>query len=234
MRVLVACEFSGTVREAFRARGHDAVSCDLLPTEIPGPHHQGDARDVLDQGWDMMIAFPPCTDLSVIGAAQWAAKQADGRQAAALALVRDLLTAPVRHIALENPVGRINTALRPPDQIIHPWQFGHPWLKRTCLWLVRLPELRPTGIVAPRGHWVDGGTRVAHKDRAYGDAKFGSGTDAARKSERSRTFSGIAEAMADQWGTGELVYQMTLDDCLTEGRLSANGLLGLVVHDGPP
>jgi site-specific DNA-cytosine methylase len=215
-RVLIACEFSGIVRDAFAARGHDAWSCDLEPTERPGQHHQGDVRDLLGQSWDVMIAFPPCTDLSVIGAGQWARKQADGRQAAALGFVRELLTAPIKHIALENPVGRISTAIRQPDQIIHPYQFGHPWMKRTCLWLVRLPVLRPTVLVPPRGHWVDGGSRVTNKDREYGDARFGSGTDVARKAERSRTFQGIADAMADQWGTGEPTgYQMTLDESLT-------------------
>jgi hypothetical protein len=212
MRVLVACEFSGVIRDAFRARGHDAMSCDLLPTEAPGPHHQGDVRDVLGAGWDLMLAFPPCTDLSVIGASHWAIKQADGRQQAALELVRTLLLAPVGRIALENPVGRINTALRKPDQIIHPWQYGHPWHKRTCLWLVNLPLLRPTEVVTPCGHWVDGGTRVKDKSRAYGDARFGSGTDQERKAQRSRTFAGIAAAMADQWGAAGIPYQPTLDE----------------------
>ena len=177
MRVLVACEFSGIVREAFARRGHEAWSCDLLESEQPTLfHHQGDARDLLNDGWDIMIAFPPCTDLSVIGAAQWRAKQADGRQAAALAFVCELMAAPIPRIAIENPVGRISTAIRKPDQIIHPWQFGEPWMKRTCLWLSGLPALRPTVIVEPLGHWVDGGSRVAHKERAYGDARFGSGT----------------------------------------------------------
>jgi len=156
-----------------------------------------------------MIAFPPCTDLSAIGASHWAIKQADGRQQAAVEFVRSLMLAPVHHIAIENPAGRLNTALRAPDQIIDPYQFGDPWAKRTCLWLLRLPPLRPTNVVAPRGHWVDGGTRVQHKDRAYADEHFGSSTDAARKHERSRTFQGIADAMADQW-VGEFAYQDTL------------------------
>lgn len=220
VRVLVGCEYSGAVRDAFRARGHDAWSCDLEPTEAdPAWHIRGDVRDALDRGpWDALIAFPPCTDLSVIGAGLWAEKQADGRQGAALELVRALMLAPVRHIAIENPVGRINTALRPPDQIIQPWWFGDPWLKRTCLWLSGLPPLRPTVIVEPRGHWVDGGSRVKHKDRAYGDGRFGSRTDAARKVERSRTFPGIAAAMADQWGGGEFLWQPTLFDALEVAR----------------
>lgn len=215
MNVLVACEFSGIVRDAFIERGHDAVSCDLLPTERPGPHYQGHIEMLLaePERWDMMIAFPPCTDLSVIGASHWAIKQADGRQQAAIELVRTLLLAPIKHIAVENPVGRINTALRPPDQIIDPCQFGDPWRKRTCLWLSGLPPLRQTDTVEPSGHWVDGGTRVQHKDRAYGDAKFGSGTDTARKAERSRTFPGIAAAMAAQWGS-PFSYQPTLDQAL--------------------
>jgi site-specific DNA-cytosine methylase len=210
VRVLVACEFSGIVRDAFRARGHDAVSCDLLPTETHGPHIQGDVRDVLTDGWELMVAFPPCTDLSTVNASHWAIKQADGRQRIALELVRSLLLAPVGRIALENPVGRINTALREPDQIIHPWQFGHPWRKRTCIWLVNLPLLRPTEVVTPQGHWVDGGTQTEFKDRVCVDAAMPSGRQ--RASQRSRTFAGIASAMADQWSAAGLPYQPTLDE----------------------
>jgi hypothetical protein len=200
MRVLVACEHSGRVRDAFTARGHHAVSCDLLPSATPGRHHQGDVRDLLGDEWDLMIAFPPCTDLSVIGAKQWAAKQADGRQRAALDFVLMLMGAPIPRVCVENPVGKINTAIRKPDQIINPFQFGDPWRKRTCLWLRDLAPLAPGPVVEPVGHWVDGGTRVQRKDRAYGDARFGSGSDAARKIERSATFPGIARAMAEQWG----------------------------------
>jgi hypothetical protein len=120
MRVLVACEYSGRVRDAFLANGHDAMSCDLLPTDTPGPHYQGDVRDILGDGWDMMIAFPPCNHLAAIGARFWREKQADGRQGVALDFVRELMNAPIDRIAIENPVGRISTAIRKPDQIIEP------------------------------------------------------------------------------------------------------------------
>lgn len=210
MRVLVACEFSGVVRDAFRARGHDAWSCDLLPTEAdPAWHLRGDVLDVLaGDRWDALIAFPPCDHLSKIGAASWARKRADGRQASALGLVRALMLAPVRHIAIENPAGRISTALRPPDQVIHPYQFGDPWYKQTCLWLAGLPPLRPTLIVEPTGHWVDGGpvkTGLPVRDRGVW-----SGPGRARA--RSRTFPGIAAAMADQWGGGAFTWQPALFD----------------------
>lgn len=212
MRVLVGCEYSGAVRDAFRARGHDAWSCDLEPTEAdPAWHIRGDVRDALERGpWDALIAFPPCTDLAKIGAAHWPRKQADGRQAAALELVRSLMLAPVRHIAIENPSGRISTALRPPDQVIHPYLFGDPWYKQTCLWLYGLPPLRPTVIVEPRGHWVDGGTvktGLPARDR-------GQWSGPGRARERSRTFPGIAAAMADQWGGGAFLWQPSLFDAL--------------------
>lgn len=200
MKVLVACEFSGRVRDAFIAKGHDAVSCDILPTMSPGPHYEGDVRDILGDGWDLMIAFPPCTDLSIIGARYWEAKRDDGRQEAALDFVRLLLEADIPRIALENPVGLINSAIRKPDQIINPFQFGAPWRKRTCLWLKGLPNLEPTDIVEPVGYWVDGGSSVKHKSAAFGDAGFGSQREERRKAQRSLTFLGIANAMADQWG----------------------------------
>lgn len=182
MRVLVACEFSGIVRDAFIARGHDAMSCDLLPTERPGPHYQGDVRDVLDDGWDLMVAHPPCTDLAVSGA-RWFAEKRD-EQAAALAFVRLLLDAPIPRIALENPVSVISSRIRKPTQTIQPWQFGHGEVKATCLWLKNLPPLVPTNI-------VDGREARVHR--------MAPGPD--RWRERSRTLPGIAEAMADQWGS---------------------------------
>jgi site-specific DNA-cytosine methylase len=138
MKILIACEYSGRVRDAFRDRGHDAVSCDLLPTDAPGPHYQGDVSDILDDGWDMMIAFPPCTHLAVSGARWFKEKQADGRQQAALDFVRLLLDAPIDKIAIENPVSIISSHIRKPDQTIQPWQFGHGETKRTCLWLKNL------------------------------------------------------------------------------------------------
>jgi site-specific DNA-cytosine methylase len=182
LRVLVACEFSGTVRDAFRALGHDAMSCDLLPTETPGPHYQGDVRDVLTPGrWDLVIAHPPCTHLAVSGA-RWFKDKAR-EQAEALDFVRLLLAAPVPHIALENPVSVISSRVRKPDQVIQPWMFGHGETKATCLWLVNLPPLRASNVVDGREARV-----------------WKMGPSPNRWRERSRTFSGIAAAMADQWG----------------------------------
>jgi site-specific DNA-cytosine methylase len=181
VRVLVACEFSGVVREAFRSRGHLAWSCDLLPTERPGLHHEGDVRDILGQGWDLMIVHPPCTHLAVSGARWFKEKLVE--QEAALEFVRMLLDAPVPRIALENPVSIISSRIRKPDQIIQPWQFGHGETKATCLWLKGLPKLVPTNVVEGREARVH---------------RMAPGPD--RWRERSRTFQGIAAAMADQWG----------------------------------
>jgi len=181
MRVLVACEYSGTVRDAFRARGHDAMSCDLLPTERPGPHYQGDVFDIIWDGWDLMIAHPPCTHLAVSGARWWKDKQAE--QAEALMFVHALMDAPIPRIAIENPISKISTAIRKPDQIVQPWQFGHGETKATCLWLKGLPKLVPTDI-------VDGREARIHKMPPSKD----------RWKERSRTYPGIAVAMAAQWG----------------------------------
>lgn len=181
MRVLVACEFSGVVRDAFAALGHDAVSCDLLPSERPGPHIQGDVCDVLGDGWDLMVAHPPCTHLAVSGARWFAAKRAE--QEDALAFVRLLMDAPVPRICIENPVSIISSRIRKPDQTIQPWQFGHGETKATCLWLKGLPKLVPTDIVAGRSARVH---------------RMPPGPN--RWRERSRTFPGIAAAMAAQWG----------------------------------
>lgn len=183
MRVLVACEYSGRVRDAFLALGHDAVSCDLLPTESPGPHIQGDVRELLSQRWDLLVAHPPCTDLAVSGARHFAAKRADGRQKRALDFVRLLMDAPVPRIAIENPVSVISTAIRKPDQVVQPWQFGHGEVKATCLWLKGLPLLRSTAVVPGR---------VARVHRMPPSPD--------RWKERSRTYPGIAWAMATQWG----------------------------------
>jgi hypothetical protein len=180
MRVLVACEYSGAVRDAFIARGHEALSCDLLPSDAPGPHYQGDVRDVLGMGWDLMVAHPPCTHLAVSGARWFKHKQAE--QAEALDFVRLLLDAPIPRIALENPISIISSRIRKPDQIIHPWQFGHGETKATCLWLKNLPALTPTNIVVGREARV-------HRMSPSPD----------RWKERSRTYPGIAAAMADQW-----------------------------------
>lgn len=193
MRVIVACEFSGAVRDRFRERGHDAVSCDLLPTEAPGPHIQGDVLEVLGDGWDLMIAHPPCTYLSVSGL-HWNGR-VPGRAektAEALDFVRLLLAAPIPRIALENPVGAISRAIRKPDQIIHPWQFGDDASKATCLWLKGLPLLVPTDVLP--------GGRLARRanQTASGQNRLGPSPD--RWKLRSMTYPGIARAFADQWG----------------------------------
>jgi hypothetical protein len=181
VRVLVACEFSGIVRDAFIAGGHEAMSCDLIPTERPGPHYTGDVRNVLRDGWDLMVAHPPCTYLAVSGA-RWFKDRRD-EQEEALAFVRLLLNAPIPRIALENPVSVISTRIRKPDQIIQPWMFGHPETKATCLWLKGLPLLRSTSV-------VDGRHGRVHREPPSPE----------RWKNRSRTYSGIAEAMAGQWG----------------------------------
>lgn len=181
MRVLVACEYSGTVRDAFIKMGHEAMSCDILPTEIPGPHYQGDVRDILGDGWDLMVAHPPCTHLAVSGARWFHLKQAE--QAEALDFVRLLLNAPIERIALENPVSIISSRIRKPDQVIQPWQFGHGETKATCLWLKGLPKLMPTDIVSGRENRIH---------------KMPPSTD--RWKKRSTTYAGIAKAMAEQWG----------------------------------
>ena len=182
MRVLVACEFSGIVRDAFRSDGHYAWSCDLLPSESPGLHMQRDIKDLLHLRWDLMIAHPPCTHLAVSGARWFKDKQKE--QEEALEFVRMLLDAPIPRIALENPISVISTKIRKPDQIIQPWQFGHGETKATCLWLKNLPLLVPTNI-------VDGREARVHK-MPPGENRW---------RERSRTYTGIAKAMAEQWGS---------------------------------
>ena len=191
MRVLVACEFSGIVRDAFRARGHDAWSCDLLPSERGGFHLQMDVRDALAAGWDLMVAFPPCTHLASSGARWFRGKQA--QQAAALDFVRSLLDAPIPRIALENPVGVISTRVRRPDQIIQPYHFGHEATKATCLWLKGLPLLLPTHVVGKGERHVTKGGRSLPK-------WYNLPPSETRWADRSRTFPGIAQAMAEQWG----------------------------------
>jgi site-specific DNA-cytosine methylase len=184
MRVLVACEFSGIDRDAFRAQGHDAWSCDLLPTERPGPHIQGDAIEAAyGQPWDLMIAHPPCQYLAVSGARWFKDPARQQPQADALAFVRALMDAPIPRIALENPVSVISSRIRKPDQIIQPWMFGHGETKATCLWLKNLPPLVPTDIVEGR------------EPRVH---RASPGPD--RWKDRSRTLPGIAAAMAAQWG----------------------------------
>jgi hypothetical protein len=184
MRVLVACEFSGIVRDAFIARGHEAMSCDLLETERPGPHYRGDVRDVLHACWDLMIAHPPCTDLAVSGARHFEAKRLDGRQAKAIAFFMELGRAPIPRIVLENPVCIMSRLWREPDQIIQPWQFGHGETKTTCLWLKNVPNLLPTNPVEGRDDRIH---RLPPSPERW--------------KLRSETYAGVAEAMADQWGT---------------------------------
>lgn len=206
LRVLIGCEFSGIVRDAFRALGHDAWSCDLLPTERPGPHIMDDVRNVLDAGWDLMIAHPPCQYLSYVGNRHWNNPGRAEKRETAMQLFMAMIHAPIPRICVENPLGYPGKVYRKPDQIIDPYLFGDPFKKRTCLWLKNLPPLwhwnDPNGLFPVTGvpkpeplyylsttgrpvNWVDGGTRSA--------------------SERSTTFPGIAAAMAAQWGAGEMV-----------------------------
>jgi len=195
MRLLVACEYSGTVRDAFIRRGHDAMSCDLLPTDAPGPHYQGDVADIINDGWDMMIAHPPCTYLSVSGM-HWTARGLRDPQLTedALAFVKFLMDAPIERIAIENPISVISSRIRKPDQIINPWQFGHDASKRTCLWLKGLPLLTPTEIIEPR--IVNGKKRWANQTDS-GQNRLPPSED--RWKIRSETYEGIAQAMAKQW-----------------------------------
>lgn len=182
MKVLIACEFSGVVRDAFRACGHDAWSCDLLQSETPGQHIKGSVDHLLSPGWDLMIAHPPCTHLAVSGARWFKDKLVE--QEKALQFVRTLMNAPIKRIALENPISIISSRIRKPDQIIQPWMFGHGEVKATCLWLKNLPLLKPTDI-------VDGRVPRVHHATPSPD----------RWKERSRTLPGIAKAMAEQWGS---------------------------------
>ncbi len=183
MKVLVACEYSGVVRDAFIAKGHDAMSCDLLPTESEGPHYQGDVCDVINYPWDLMIAHPPCTHLSVSGARHFKAKRMDGRQQSAVSFFMMLAKTDIPQIAIENPVCIMSSMWRKPEQIIQPWEYGHGETKATCLWLKNLPLLQPINIVEGRDDRI-------HKLPPSAD----------RWKLRSTTYQGIATAMADQWG----------------------------------
>lgn len=183
MRVLVACEYSGTVRDAFIAQGHDAMSCDLLPTDQPGPHYHGDVRDVIDYPWDLMIAHPPCTDLAVSGSRHFSVKRMRGGQQQGASFFMLLTKTSIPMWCIENPVSIMSTLYREPDQIIQPWQFGHGETKATCLWLKGLPLLVQTNIVEGRADRI-------HKMPPSPD----------RWKLRSKTYQGIADAMAAQWG----------------------------------
>ena len=204
MKVLIACEFSGVVRDAFRRRGHDAMSCDLLETESPGPHYRGDVRDLLGEEWDLMVAHPPCTHLARSGGRWFMGKES--RQDEALGFVLELMSCGIGMWAIENPVGLISTRIRKPDQIVQPWQFGHGETKATCLWLHRLKRLESTKVVEGREGRI---------------ANLSPRPD--RWKERSRTYVGVAEAMADQWGSiymeavpNKMQMRMDFGEC--EGR----------------
>ena len=195
MKVLIACEFSGIVRDAFIEQGHDAVSCDLLPTDSPGPHHQGNIFDIINDGWDLMIGFPPCTYLCS-GGMNWLNRRPEWRPNRELAVefFMNLINAPIDRIAVENPIGHMNTRYRKPDQIIRPWMFGHGYRKDICLWLKNLPLLQSTNIVSGR-KLLD----------FWSDKRLING-----KSQKSIMFKGVAEAMAEQWGQEIYHYQEKL------------------------
>jgi len=194
MKILIACEYSGRVRDAFIRMGHDAMSCDLLPTDSPGPHYQGDVFDVIGDGWDLMIAHPPCTHLAVSGARHFEAKRADGRQQEGIDFFLKIANAPINKIAIENPVGIMSGIYRKPSQVIHPKYFGDPVNKATCLWLKGLPRLNATNIVEPEMVTLKNGKRFSKWDYEISfDRKN-------RAKLRSKTFPGIAKAMAQQWG----------------------------------
>jgi len=192
MRVLVACEYSGRVRDAFIAKGHEAMSCDLLPTEKPGPHYQGDVRDVMDYPWDLMIAHPPCTDLSVSGAAWFEKKRMNGSQQASASFFMMLAKSDIPRIAIENPICIMSRLWRKPDQIVQPWMFGHMEQKATCLWLKNLPVLHPTNDVKAQMMELPKNKRERLHYLPPSEDRW---------KLRSETFQGIADAMAEQWWT---------------------------------
>jgi hypothetical protein len=199
VKVLIGCEFSGVVRNAFAARGHDAWSCDLLPTEAPGNHYQGDLFDIIDAGWDLGIFHPPCTYLCLSGL-HWN-NRVEGRRAKtseAIEFVRRILDCGIPKIALENPVGCISTHIRKPNQIIQPWQFGDPYSKQTCLWLKGLPSLQHTDVLVPEAYQENGRSTKWRNQTGTGQNKLGPSAD--RWKLRSVTYQGIADAMAAQWG----------------------------------
>ena len=202
MKILIACEYSGAVRDAFIAQGHEAMSCDLLPTDVPGPHYQGSVTDIMNDGWDLMVAHPPCTYLSVSGM-HWTTRGLRDPQLTedALAFVQLLMDAPIERIAVENPISVISSRIRKPDQIINPYQYGHNASKKTCLWLKNLPLLKSTQMVEPRIVITPSGKpakRWGNQCDNYGQDKLPPSAD--RWKLRSATYQGIANAMAQQWG----------------------------------
>lgn len=195
MKILVACEYSGTVRDAFESRGHDAWSVDLLPSELPGNHYQGDVFEFieLNPGWDLMIAHPPCTDLSASGARWWKEKREIGSQQKSVNFFLNLARVKIERKCIENPIGIMSKLYRKPDQYIEPYEYGHPETKRTCLWLTGLPKLKSTNIVHPEN--------ITGKDgKIYSKIHYMSGNKKERPRIRSLTYQGWADAMADQWG----------------------------------
>lgn len=199
MKALIACEYSGRVREALTKLGWDAISCDILPTEIPGTHYMGDVRDILYDEWDLIIAFPPCTHLASSGARHFKKKIADGRQLEAIEFFMLFANHPCKYVAIENPVGIMSSIWRKPDQIIQPWQFGHPESKRTCLWVKNLPILVHTNVLSlPEcGHWQN--QMDNRQNRIINNNEIIAWNDPRIALLRSKTYLGIAKAMADQW-----------------------------------
>jgi len=214
MRVLVACEYSGKVRDAFIRGGHDAVSCDLVPTDVPGPHYEGDVMDIITDNWDLLIAFPPCTYLTLTGNKWFKPEFADRfperhqQRKDAIDFFMQIANMPISRIAIENPIGIMSSHYRKPDQIIQPWQFGFPTTKATCLWLKNLPLLKPTNIVE-KGEVVisKSGNRMS---KWYYETSKLPLKNGARAKARSVTFQGVADAMADQWGKENYEIQMEL------------------------
>jgi hypothetical protein len=206
VKILIACEFSGVVRDAFLAKGHDAWSCDILPTEKPGPHIQDDVLKHLNEGWDLMIAHPPCTHLAVSGARWFEQKRADGRMQQGYEFFMQMINAPIEKIAVENPIGVLSKMYRKPDQIIQPYWFGNSVQKATCLWLKNLSLLEKTNVVDRGMIYVDprgqkhGGAHTLRAKKAYSPLMLLPRSEK-RWMIRSRTFKGIAQAMADQWGS---------------------------------
>jgi hypothetical protein len=196
MKVLIACEFSGTVRDAFTKLGHDAWSCDLEPSETPGNHYQGNVLAILNEGWDLMIAHPPCTHLAVSGARHFAKKIADGRQQEGIDFFMKLVDSNIPRYAIENPIGIMSSKYRKPDQIVNPWEYGHKVTKATCLWLKNLPKLTPTNIVDKGEIW----TAKSGKQMSQWYYDTSCLPPKEREKARNKTFQGIADAMAAQWG----------------------------------
>jgi len=209
VKILIACEFSGTVREAFKrlGGGYDIWSCDTEPTDIPGQHYQGDVMNIIHDGWDMMIAFPPCTHLAVSGARHFEQKRKDGRQQQGIDFFMQMINAPIPKIAVENPIGIMSSIYRKPNQIIQPYHFGHEASKATCLWLKNLPLLKHNNVVSKGDVFISSTGKKypawSHDVADVNGKKIGYNTPEIKKI-RNTTFQGIADAMATQWGINEL------------------------------